>query len=101
MASARCGAAARCDGPPGNLPLERGANAHYDGSRATNGFNGRAPSVASPACAILVRAKDAKLTPGGRGTMADVLFERRDPGIGLITLNRPESLNAMGGDMIP
>lgn len=32
--------------------------------------------------------------------MPDVLFELVD-GVGLITLNRPESLNAMGGDLIP
>ncbi|MHB8575200.1 MAG: enoyl-CoA hydratase [Dehalococcoidia bacterium] len=31
----------------------------------------------------------------------DVLYELREPGIGWITLNRPESLNAMGGDLIP
>lgn len=31
----------------------------------------------------------------------DVLFEKRDDGIGLITLNRPDSLNAMGGRLIP
>lgn len=33
--------------------------------------------------------------------MADVNFERRDGGIAWITLNRPESLNAMGGDLLP
>ncbi|MEO8539967.1 MAG: enoyl-CoA hydratase [bacterium] len=31
----------------------------------------------------------------------DVLFERRDDGIGLITMNRPDSLNAMGGRLVP
>ena len=30
----------------------------------------------------------------------DVLFEKRD-GVGLITLNRPDTLNAMGGMLIP
>lgn len=33
--------------------------------------------------------------------MTDVLFEKRADGVGLITLNRPESLNAMGGRLIP
>lgn len=30
----------------------------------------------------------------------DVLFEQHDDGVALLTLNRPESLNAMGGDLI-
>jgi len=33
--------------------------------------------------------------------MPDVLFEKRPDGVGLITLNRPESLNALGGDVLP
>lgn len=33
--------------------------------------------------------------------MNDVLYERRDDGVGLITMNRPDSLNAMGGELIP
>jgi 2-(1,2-epoxy-1,2-dihydrophenyl)acetyl-CoA isomerase len=33
--------------------------------------------------------------------MSDVLFEIREPGIAWITLNRPDSLNAMGGDLMP
>ncbi len=32
--------------------------------------------------------------------MPDTLFENRD-GVGLITLNRPDSLNSMGGDLMP
>src|SRR5947208_11431662 len=35
------------------------------------------------------------------GMSEDVLFEKTDDGVGLITLNRPDSLNAMGGDLIP
>ncbi len=30
----------------------------------------------------------------------DVLFEQRDDGVAVITLNRPDSLNAMGGDLM-
>src|SRR3990172_8216428 len=33
--------------------------------------------------------------------MPDVLFEKRESGIALITLNRPDSLNAMGGELMP
>jgi 2-(1,2-epoxy-1,2-dihydrophenyl)acetyl-CoA isomerase len=33
--------------------------------------------------------------------MSDVLIEKRDDGVALITLNRPESLNAMGGQLMP
>src|SRR5262245_26700026 len=33
--------------------------------------------------------------------MPDVLFEKRDSGVAKITLNRPDSLNAMGGDLMP
>ena len=31
----------------------------------------------------------------------DCLFEKRADGVGLITFNRPESLNAMGGELLP
>lgn len=44
-------------------------------------------------------------TPASGGpeevTVADCLFEKRSDGVGLITLNRPESLNAMGGELMP
>ena len=33
--------------------------------------------------------------------MPDVIFEKRDNGVAFITLNRPDSLNAMGGDLMP
>jgi len=33
--------------------------------------------------------------------MPTVLVERRDDGVALVTLNRPDSLNAMGEDMLP
>jgi 2-(1,2-epoxy-1,2-dihydrophenyl)acetyl-CoA isomerase len=33
--------------------------------------------------------------------MPDVIFEKRADGVGLITLNRPEMLNSLGGDLVP
>ncbi len=33
--------------------------------------------------------------------MTDVLLEKRSDGVAVITLNRPESLNAMGGQLLP
>jgi 2-(1,2-epoxy-1,2-dihydrophenyl)acetyl-CoA isomerase len=33
--------------------------------------------------------------------MSDVLFDKRSDGVAVITLNRPDSLNAMGGQLIP
>ncbi|MEE9245190.1 MAG: enoyl-CoA hydratase-related protein, partial [Gemmatimonadota bacterium] len=33
--------------------------------------------------------------------MPDVLFDKRPDGVTLITLNRPDSLNAMGGQLMP
>ena len=38
---------------------------------------------------------------GGMPVSEDVLFEKRPDGVGLITLNRPDSLNAMGGLLVP
>ncbi len=33
--------------------------------------------------------------------MPDVIFERRADGVAIVTLNRPDSMNAMGGELMP
>ena len=33
--------------------------------------------------------------------MSEVLLEKRSDGVAVVTLNRPESLNAMGGQLLP
>jgi 2-(1,2-epoxy-1,2-dihydrophenyl)acetyl-CoA isomerase len=33
--------------------------------------------------------------------VSDVLFEKRPDGVAVLTMNRPESLNAMGGELVP
>ena len=33
--------------------------------------------------------------------MSDVIREQRENGVTVLTLNRPDSLNAMGGDLMP
>src|SRR6266540_5041606 len=37
----------------------------------------------------------------GGSDMSDVLYELRPDGVALVTMNRPDSLNAMGGELIP
>ena len=55
-------------------------------------------AIASP----LARRHYSGATVASRSSaVSDVLFEKRPDGVAVLTMNRPESLNAMGGELVP
>jgi 2-(1,2-epoxy-1,2-dihydrophenyl)acetyl-CoA isomerase len=48
-----------------------------------------------------VFAKPCAVYPEKEVHMPDVILDKRDDGVAVVTLNRPDSLNAMGGDLLP
>src|SRR2546423_13907134 len=65
--------------------------------------NGREPQSSSTVHAAPAFATHtfADRTTRRTAMSEDVLVEKRDDGIAKITLNRPDSLNAMGGQLMP